>query len=385
MTSPTRAGRTVRRAGLHHTKLVVLLAVLKDHCGLTFAELAARTADLEDTTAVSASTLKRAAAPRTVPQEHVVTAYVRACGATPEDERDALKLWRAARAEDRGILATLQAPSVTSIRTHADLAAALAAAYERAGAPPLRVVQDRATTDEADGALLLPLTTAWRITRREGQGPVNWTQCEAFLRACGINPRRMRPWQEAFTRAHASGQTERAAKAATTPPAPAPRRWDKQKHWTQSAPVSGRFRWVEHLSTTPIGDAARFTSFRPATTGPEARAAADHGDQQQAVTRIFDGLTPADRHSVLAAGLAHLATTHSFTTQARRNGTAPDTGIDAITLHDDGVIHLVEYKRFTDPSAPPGTGSAPSPALPKPPAPGHGPARARRMQQTQPA
>jgi hypothetical protein len=215
MTSPSRTGHTARRASQRHTALVRLLAALKDRSGLAYAKLAARTAGLENTTPLSPSTLKRAVDPSAaLPQEHVVAAFARACGATTEEERDALRLWRVARAEDRGILATLRAPALPSVRTPADLAAALAAAYERAGAPPLRVLQERATTDDVDGTLLLPLTTVWRITRREAHA-VTWPQCQAFLRGCGVHPRRMHPWHEAWKRAQAvtPAPTERAASA----------------------------------------------------------------------------------------------------------------------------------------------------------------------------
>ncbi|GAA4027286.1 helix-turn-helix domain-containing protein [Streptomyces plumbiresistens] len=343
MTSPSRARRTVRRTARHHIGLGVFLGALKDRCRLTFAELAARTAELEDTTAVSASTLKRALYRGAVPQEHVVTAYVRACGATAEEERDALKLWRAARAEDRGILASLRAPSVTSIRTSADLDAALAAAYERAGAPPLRVLQLRAATDEADGALLLPLTTAWRITRREGR-PANWTQCEAFLRACGIHPRRMRPWQEAFQRTQAPDQTERA-----TPAGRGPRWWTGRHHL-----------YFPSTQNCPVCDKDLTTPKRP--------AAADRtGNQQQAA----GAPTPT---RALTATLNRL-----LSTQARRNGTAPDTDLDAIAVAD-GTIHLFECKHQTDP----GAGSASAPRQPRPSAPARRTNHASRIRQVQP-
>ncbi|MEU5709871.1 helix-turn-helix domain-containing protein [Streptomyces flaveolus] len=215
MTSPSRTGNAARRAGRRHIALVRHLAALKNRSGLAYAKLAARTAVLESITTVSTSTLKRAVDPSAaLPQEHVVAAFARVCGATTEEERDALGLWRAARAEDRGILATLRAPSLLSVRTPADLAAALVSVYERAGAPPLRVLQERATTDDADGTLLLPLTTVWRITRREAHA-VTWSQCQAFLRGCGVHSRRMRPWHEAWKRAQAvtPAPAERAASA----------------------------------------------------------------------------------------------------------------------------------------------------------------------------
>jgi hypothetical protein len=66
---------------------------------------------------------------REVPVERAVMAYVRACGVGGEEE--ALRLWRAARAESRGRLCGLRAPHVDmdSIRTRAALFAALAAVY----------------------------------------------------------------------------------------------------------------------------------------------------------------------------------------------------------------------------------------------------------------
>ncbi|MDX3695018.1 helix-turn-helix domain-containing protein [Streptomyces europaeiscabiei] len=368
MTSPTpspRAGRCVRRTGRRHRHLIALLTALKGRSGLSFTQLAARTAELEDTDAVSASTLKRAAAPCTVPQEHVVAAFVRACGAAFEDERDVLKVWRAARAEERGILAALRAPSVSGIRTRADFRAALVAAYERAGAPPLRVLQDRAGTDEAEGQLLLPLTTAWRITRREGQGPANWSQCEAFLRGCGIHPRRMGPWQDAWKRTRTLPRAELGPSAADVRRAA---RWTRRVYLNPAA--------------SPAGDGAGLTPLHSAE-GPHARPGGRHGrhgEQQaagaQAAARVFDRLAAADQHTVLAAGLTHL-----LGTQARRNGAAPDTGIDAIAVGDDGTLRVIESKRLTDPP-PPGTRGVTPPARPRPPA---SPGRARRAREPQPA
>ncbi|GGR09972.1 hypothetical protein [Streptomyces pilosus] len=125
-------------------------------------------------------------------------AYVRGCEATLEQECKALKLWRRARAKERGILRLLHAPGVHSIRTRQDFTAALAAVYEGTGAPPLRTVQQRAgTVPQPDGApggrevFLLPLGTLWRIVHRKIKLPT-WNQCEAFLRGCGITGQRTR-------------------------------------------------------------------------------------------------------------------------------------------------------------------------------------------------
>lgn len=337
MTSPLPGRTGVRRTSRHHDGLTALLRALKDRSGLTFSELAARAAHPKDTAAVSASTLKRAAGGNILPQEHVVTAYTRACEATAEEEREALRLRRAARAEERGILAALQAPAVRSIRTPADFDAALAAAYERAGAPPRRVLQERATTDEEDGALLLPLTTLWRITRREAR-PATWEQCAAFLRGCGIHRRRMGPWREAWQRIHTA--TPAAAQRTARDP------WLSALHH----PLA-----YEALDPTVVDQAGQ------------------RGGAAPTLSRTFVGLDPADQVSVLAAGLTDLAIARG---RARRNGITPDTGIDAITVHD-GKLVLLQCKHSGDTASgpPPGIGGTPAPALPPRPS---GPHRAQQ-------
>ncbi|MGW3313931.1 helix-turn-helix domain-containing protein [Streptomyces sp. NPDC001073] len=355
MTSPLPASSGARRNSRHHTRLTALLRALKDRSRLTFGELADRAAQEETT--VSASTLKRAAAGGILPQEDVVTVYARACGATAEEEQEALQLWRAARAEQRGILAALHAPAVSSVRTPADLNAALAAAYERAGAPPLRVLQERATPGEEDGALLLPLTTLWRITRREAR-PATWEQCAAFLQGCGINHRRMSPWREAWQRVHTAAHAEQPAPALAT-----------------GRTTRGRWRTDRHLSLLTrrlAADTWRQLLDRPVAYGSFPVVVDQSGQQAGAVrtlSRTFAGLDLDEQYSVLAAGLTDLIAARG---RARRNGTAPDTGIDAMTVRD-GELVLLQSKFAGDThSGPPGTGTVPAPALPpRPPGPGH--------------
>ncbi|MFI9835252.1 helix-turn-helix domain-containing protein [Streptomyces sp. NPDC051913] len=343
MTSPFTAPPGLLRSPRHHAYLIVLLRALKDRCGLTFSELAERTAQ-DESEAVSASALKRAAGGRTLPREDVVTAYVRACDATAEEEAEALKRWRAARAEQRGILAELHAPAVRSIRTPADLDAALAAAYERAGAPPLRVLQERATTSEADGTLLLPLTTLWRITRREAR-PTTWEQCAAFLRGCGTHRRRMGPWQEAWQRIH----TLRAEQPAPAAQRAASGRWDKASLSALSAHVM------------PL---AEQLDLREAY-----RSAVDHFESVTVhpVSHVYAGLDPAEQRTVLTAGLRHLVAAR---VGARRNGTAPDTGIHAMIVRD-GELVLLQSKHVGDTAGPPTGESTPAPVAPRPSGPGH--------------
>ncbi|MCM2517908.1 hypothetical protein NC658_32465 [Streptomyces griseoincarnatus] len=188
--------------GRHHRALVEHLVSLKKRSGRSYARLASNsrtTGSADGTGSVSATTLKRVVdLTQGVPVERAVTAYVRACGVGGEE--NALGLWRAARVESRGRLAGLRAPHVDSIRTRADLAAALAAAYERAGAPALRVVRARAADAGIPGDVLLPLSTVWRTARRRGL-PATWKQCAAFLRGCGVSARHMGRWEEAWERA----------------------------------------------------------------------------------------------------------------------------------------------------------------------------------------
>ncbi|MFD5861522.1 helix-turn-helix domain-containing protein [Streptomyces chartreusis] len=397
MASPHLTGRDggARRAGCRHIALVRLLAAFKESCGLTFTELAARTAAGPGVAAaVSASTLKRAVSLDAVPREHVVAAFSRACGATAEEEREALKLWRAARAEDRGILATLRAPSVTNIRTAQDLITALAATYERAGAPALRLVQERATTDQADGALLLPLTTLWRITRREGSGPATWEQCEAYLRGCGVHSVRMRLWREAFTRARTPvaadpgdlGELTRANLGRLPGGGPG------------AAKISKRFRaLLNRMTSQEVETALTVGTAYLATEGARSYTATpttfDHifrelflpgepgtgqGDavapfrRAKAATPAPDGLSRADRPSSLP-----VVVTHVLGAEARRNGTAPD----AVRVRD-GSLSVIELKRYSAPE-PPAPGS--TPARPRVPGPSGSPGQARRTRHPAPA
>lgn len=305
-------------AGPRRAELAALLAALREAAGLTFAELAAGTAQLGGA-AVSAATLSRAARCETVPKESTVLAYVRACGGGIDQEYTALRLWRAARTEERGVLARLQAPSVTNIRTPADLTAALAAAYEAAGAPPLRTLQQRAGTDNVKGDSLLPLGSAWRIIHLEGH-PADWTQCAAFLRGCGINHRRMDRWHQAWMRA-----------AANTEPAPS------RAPYAPRIPLHGNGRALSDLSLVLHGVPVAM-SFSPVRMERGLTRSA------QVMARLLSRLSPQDRSTVLAASFVHL-----LDTEARRNGTASDTLI--------GHVRAGKNKAVPD-STPPSTAAS---------------------------
>ncbi|MHA4818218.1 helix-turn-helix transcriptional regulator [Streptomyces aculeolatus] len=186
--------------------LSTYLDELRCTAGLTFADLAGRTGALGGPySAVSSATLKRAATCRPVPKETTVVAFARGCGASDKEEHTVLELWRQARVEERGRLHQLQAPAVDNIRTPADLTAALAAVYELAGAPPLRILQQRAGTTPHPAnstgwreVFRLPLATVFRIVNRQCRCPT-WEQCEAFLLGCGTSGERaLGQWRQAW-------------------------------------------------------------------------------------------------------------------------------------------------------------------------------------------
>lgn len=188
----TRSARPATRA---RADLGVFLTSLHWMYGPAWSELSRRTG-------LSISTLQRTARRSgPVPREENVIAYVKGITDDPRAVADAVRLWRRARIEERGRLRTLNAPAPAYARDEADLLAALAAAYEKTGAPPLRTLQRRAgTTSSAGGTVfLLPLANASRIVNREHL-PTDQRQYEAFLTGCGIPDHALGPWREAWNR-----------------------------------------------------------------------------------------------------------------------------------------------------------------------------------------
>ncbi|KPH99490.1 hypothetical protein OK006_8437 [Actinobacteria bacterium OK006] len=93
--------------------------------------------------------------------------------------------------EERGTL-HLRSPRPEYIADQADLSHALYALYERAGAPPLRQVQQR-----GGEPIHLPLSTLARIVNRQTV-PADQKQYSAFLAGCGV-PSEQRPkWLAAW-------------------------------------------------------------------------------------------------------------------------------------------------------------------------------------------
>jgi transcriptional regulator with XRE-family HTH domain len=110
-----------------------------------YAELAARLRGLRvaahltqqrlgETSGLSRSAVQRCESGSTAPSPEVLRAYIDACRGTDADQRSAQTLRARGRAVHRGRLPLLCAPHPAAIRTRPDLHAALAAAYENAGA-----------------------------------------------------------------------------------------------------------------------------------------------------------------------------------------------------------------------------------------------------------
>lgn len=347
-------------SGPHHAALARRLHELRQEAGLTFAELAERTAALgEPALAVSAATLKRAAGCRTLPKQITVVAYARGCGAIARQEQEVLRLWARARAKTRGILRQLHAPAVHNIRTRREFTAALAAVYESAGAPPLRTVQQRAGTvpqpvaaASENEVFLLPLGTLWRIANRKTKLPA-WKHCEAFLRGCGISgAHTLQDWKRAWR--HARANAALAAAGGPQPRDPGRRvraaRQDMLKHVradlataASEIPQSGdRGRRVRQ-------DMMRYSELVHAMAAASAAPASNNSymvpswkvKHVDSVYRRDDVL--ADWHKDLFSS-------------ARRNGLAPDTGIDAFVVHADGSVVLLQMKQYSSRQSPRSSG-----------------------------
>lgn len=166
-------------------ELATALRELRTQAGLTYAELAA-------VTGISQATLKRAASGRVVPPYENIGVIARACGSVPGAF---YRLWLAARVADRGRLAGLRRPGAPElVTTRGAVSEAMEYFYERAGAPSLRRLQER-----AGGAHLLAVSSAARIVNREAL-PASRQQCVAFLSACGLTDRLADRWATAYER-----------------------------------------------------------------------------------------------------------------------------------------------------------------------------------------
>ncbi|WP_407841369.1 helix-turn-helix domain-containing protein [Streptomyces sp. DSM 116496] len=166
-----------------------LAALLRKHrqaAGLTYEQLAARTG-------LSSATLKRAAAGKRTPSETVVMKFVGGCDVSKSDVLASRIGWARARLEERGF-SDHRVPTPGLIASRGELSRAIVDLYERAGAPPLRLMQERA------GAEWLAISSAHRIINRQAL-PRTREQMAAFLRGCGIrSSRAQKDWLNAWAR-----------------------------------------------------------------------------------------------------------------------------------------------------------------------------------------
>jgi transcriptional regulator with XRE-family HTH domain len=155
--------------------LVIWLRSHRREAELTYSKMAKLT-DYHSTT------LQRAASGHRVPRLRVLEAYASVCGASRVQAR---RLWMMARYEAiAGRLGpraeVYYAPSRPElIRDMADLIPALVDLYERAGAPPLRALEQRAGTHGE-----LPRSTVHRILH--GKATPTKKQFLAWIEACGV-------------------------------------------------------------------------------------------------------------------------------------------------------------------------------------------------------
>lgn len=304
MTSPSSAAGPF-------ADLAELLVAQRGAARLSQRDLAARAN-------ISRGTVQNAESGHTAPSALLLDAYLKACGADSRSADRAHRLRVRGRSDQRGRLRGLNAPAPALIHDRHDLAVALAAAYERAGAPPLgdrRLIGDRKP---------LPRTTAWRIVKRKGL-PASVTQLVTFLTACGLSPAEQRLYTDAYRRVTA----ERPAR-------PAP----------------------------------------PRTRRNDIRIITETRSERHEIT----GLAAAIARQLPADTLEELLFT-ALTREAQRNGSdLPDLWISPHSLQDTGIDfsmrnaagdHLViqakNYRRPGPPPHTPGPGSPPS-------RPGHPPA-----------
>ncbi|MEV7434035.1 helix-turn-helix domain-containing protein [Streptomyces griseoviridis] len=208
------------------TALAEHLVGLRRAAGLTQRALA-------QAASISRGTVQRAESGAAAPSPAVLDAYLRACRASAPDQTRARLLRNRGRTERRGRLRSLNAPKPALIHSEDDLGSALAAEYERAGAPSLRELSRMVPHRPP-----LPPTTAWRIVHRKGL-PASLEQLVTYLTACGVSPAQQRLYAEAYSRFT-------AVRGVRLTPAPPPR----LTHYTDK--ISAQFRNV--LDFLPADD-----------------------------------------------------------------------------------------------------------------------------------
>ncbi|MFE0356445.1 helix-turn-helix domain-containing protein [Streptomyces nigra] len=354
--------RTSAEPGRPFAALAAHLISLRRTARLTQRALAERAS-------ISRGAVQRAESGVAAPCPTVLDAYLRACAAGPAEQARARLLRNRGRAAQRDRLSQLSAPSPILIRTADDLGAALAAAYERAGAPPLRDLN-------RPGRAPVPPTTAWRIVNRKGL-PATVRQMLTFLTACGISPAEQRLYIDAYHRVTADRGTRPV-------PPPAQRRQLAQRMIRRSHPVplshggadtDFRFDLTALAACLPVvgqaiaADRARFDLTALAAgirMVGEAIATASRSASREAHrngTTAPDWITATNliSHGIDPAGL------DAVDAVVVTPDTTDDHGIDLITRTPDGRTTAFQIKSHQQrPGPPPALPTAPVPGPPPP-------------------
>ncbi|MFM9812915.1 helix-turn-helix domain-containing protein [Streptomyces scabiei] len=248
----------------HYARLAQHLTALRGAARLTQRALA-------DAANVSRSAVQRAESGTAPPTTAVLDAYLHACGAGPSDQDKARHLHALGRTAQRGKLPGLKAPAAHLVHDARDFSLVLAAAYERAGAPPLRDL-------DRPGRARVPLATASRIVNRKAL-PASREQLITFLTVCGIPPAAQGPYLDSY-----SYVTSRRG----TRPAPPRRQFTQRIRRSHPLPLShGGPDTGAHYDFTHF-DFARFT----AGISPLIEALAAHQARYDP-GRLAAGIQPA--------------------------------------------------------------------------------------------
>ncbi|MFB7825339.1 helix-turn-helix domain-containing protein [Streptomyces hydrogenans] len=196
--------------------LVAWLRTMRRHAGVSYEELAKRTAvrRLPDGTVArcSADTLARAAAGQRVPKLRTVLAYAVACG-TDADPREGERLWKRARYEETLPLREREghAKHVTYIQDFADLRIALIDLYRKDGSRPYEAIE------RDSGGVLAHATVSRVINGSTGRPTREFVM--AFAETCGVRGKALVDWGQAWDRAEGRriGPRPKARKPAVTP------------------------------------------------------------------------------------------------------------------------------------------------------------------------
>ncbi|MEV5982100.1 helix-turn-helix transcriptional regulator [Streptomyces sp. NPDC052114] len=165
--------RSSSAAHAPYARLAAHLTALRKHARLSQRALASAAA-------VSRGTIQNAESGTSAPSLAVLDALLDACGASGHARHDAHQLRTQGRTTARG--RDIGAPSAQYIYGRGALAAVLANAYEKAGAP-----SPSSFTRPAAGLTPIPRTTLYNIINRR-RLPATEEQLVTFLAVCRVKP-----------------------------------------------------------------------------------------------------------------------------------------------------------------------------------------------------